>query len=191
MMIIVGWYNKHLKNPFSVYGENFFILAQNIAIVVLIWTYNKEIKVTTKTLISLSVLALFAILYNDSLVSNAMWKILINIQCVMLIVARTPQIWQNYVSKSTGQLAFITLVLNTIGWFIRVMTIIKETTDVFNYLAASLSLLFNAILTFQILYYWNSTNKEIEEFDDYWEISTIMSYSSDSEDLKKENLIFD
>ena len=36
-------YSIHNKIPFSVSGENLIILAQNLAIVYLVWKYNKQI----------------------------------------------------------------------------------------------------------------------------------------------------
>ena len=156
MMIIVGCYNIHLKNPFSVYGENFFILVQNIAIVLLIWAYNKEINITTKILVSLSVGGLFFILYTDALVSESMWIFMMNVQFVMLTIARTPQIWKNYKTGSTGQLAIITYGLNSIGGLARIGTQLKETSDFLNILSAILALVFNATITFQIICYWNT-----------------------------------
>lgn len=36
-------YSLHHNIPFSVYGENYFILVQNFIIVLLFWTYSKEI----------------------------------------------------------------------------------------------------------------------------------------------------
>ena len=159
MMIIVGCYNIHLKNPFSVYGENFLILVQNIAIVILIWTYNKEVKLMTKILNSVAVCILFFILFTDTFVTEGMWIFMINIQFILLTIARAPQIWHNYKQGSTGQLAFITFLLNTLGGLARLLTLLKETSDLLNFISTILAFAFNLILTLQIIIYWNSSSK--------------------------------
>ena len=191
MMIIVGWYNVHLKNPFSVYGENFFILAQDVAIVLLIWTYNKEVKTITKIIVSISVSGLFLILYTDILVSENMWTLMINIQFVLLTIARTPQIWHNFKNQSTGQLAIITYALNSLGGIARTLTLLKETTDFLNILVTLLSLLFNATLAFQIVYYWNSPSKTINKIKDNTDEPIIVKKPNGSIPEKRAKTIID
>ena len=66
------------------------------------------------------------------------------------------QIWTNYSNSSTGQLSAITIFLVFAGSAARIFTSIQETGDqmmIIQYLVATLC---NAILSFQMLYYWNT-----------------------------------
>ena len=180
MMIIVGCYNIHLKNPFSVYGENFLILVQNIAIVILIWTYNKEVKPLTKILNSVAVCILFFILFTDTFVTEGMWIFMMNVQFVLVTISRTPQIWYNYKQGSTGQLAFITYFMNTFGGLARLLTLLKETTNFLNILSTVLSFTFNLTLTTQIIIYWNSSSKSKVESEEVSEKPKIKKKKSKS-----------
>ena len=179
MMIIVGWYNVHLNNPFSVYGKNFLIFIQNITIVFLIWKYNKDITMKSKILVVITTMLLFIILFTDKIIPDEVWTFMLNIQFIMLTVARMPQILYNIRMKSTGQLSLITYSWNTFGLLARFFTLLKETKDFLNFLSTFLALFFNAILTLQILWYWREFNKTKCKHPNDLEKLNILNSSSD------------
>ena len=51
---------------------------------------------------------------------------LFDINSVVLLVSRVPQIVENYTSKSTGQLSIITYGLNLLGTLARIFTTMQE-----------------------------------------------------------------
>lgn len=114
MYIINGCYNIHLGSPFSVYGENFCILAQNLIIIFLVWRYRSDNSKLGIFLITTTIPGLFVYLYMD-IMPEHFWNYLMNAQILLITSSRIPQIYQNFSQKSTGQLALITYILNAAG----------------------------------------------------------------------------
>ncbi|CAJ0574099.1 unnamed protein product, partial [Mesorhabditis spiculigera] len=73
----------------------------------------------------------------------------------IVIVAKAIQIYQNWSQRSTGQLAFITVLLQFAGSLARIFTSMQETHDFQLIMAASLATLFNGSIFAQFLIYWN------------------------------------
>ena len=67
------------------------------------------------------------------------------------------QAYQNWRNGSTGQLSAITLFLLFVGALARVFTSIMETGDPIIIMTYAVSSGCNAILAFQMIYYWNVT----------------------------------
>lgn len=88
--------------------------------------------------------------------TEELWAIAGSLKLVLIIVARVPQIWTNFKSKSTGQLAFMTYVLAWGGSVGRFVTCLIESSDwVFNLVAISSFVLYS-ILMLQFLIYWTA-----------------------------------
>lgn len=159
MYIISGTYNVHLGSPFSVYGDNFFLVSQNVIIMLLIWKYQHDTPFLTKFLVTSILGGSLGFLLHDKYMTPDMWKLAMNSQFLLLTYSRIPQILQNFNSKSTGQLALATFMLNFAGNLARLFTFFKEVPDVLNILTASLSAAFNLTLVIQILIYWGNSGK--------------------------------
>jgi hypothetical protein len=69
-------YSIHNKIPFSVSGENLIILAQNVAIVWLLWRYNKDITKTEKVILSFAFVFYAFLLLSDKFLSDHHWAII-------------------------------------------------------------------------------------------------------------------
>ena len=63
MFIHSSSFSIHNKIPFSVYGENLIILAQNLIIVLLFWTFNKSIGIAEKFLLFVFITAYSFLLF--------------------------------------------------------------------------------------------------------------------------------
>lgn len=112
MYIIAGNYNIHIQSPFSVYGENFFLLLQNFVIIGLLWTFQKDNKRSTQILVAVGMVSLFTYLWTGTYVPEGVWQLLMNLQFLMISYSRLPQIINNFTTKSTGQLSIVTFFLN-------------------------------------------------------------------------------
>jgi len=66
------------------------------------------------------------------------------------------QIWTNYHNGSTGQLSAVTVTLLFGGALARIFTSVQETGDSTVIATFVVSFTVNAILLFQVIYYWNS-----------------------------------
>jgi len=159
MHIINGCYNIHLGSPFSVYGENFCLLAQNLLLIALIWYYERNVTTLKMCLVSFSILGPLTYLFFDFMVPVALWKLLMNIQIIMVAYSRMPQILENFRNKTTGELSSIMFILNTLGNLARLFTFVKETNDVLNMCTSGLSAVLNFTIFVQILFYWKNTQK--------------------------------
>lgn len=159
MHIINGCYNIHLGSPFSVYGENFCLLAQNLLLIALIWYYERNTTPLKMCLVSLSILGPLTYLFLDFMVPIGLWKLLMNIQIIMVAYSRMPQIVENFRNKTTGELSSIMFILNTLGNLARLFTFVKETSDVLNMCTSGLSAVLNFTIFVQVLYYWKNTQK--------------------------------
>ena len=117
-------YNVLQGNPFSSYGENVFILVQNLALVVLLWMFMKD-KPTVGHMGA--VLLFFVAVAVGSLHLPAQYQYLLPLSNLPLLLAsRVPQIVQNFRNQSTGQLSVITNFLTFAGSLARVFTTIQE-----------------------------------------------------------------
>jgi len=68
-------YSIHQKIPFSVYGENLIILAQNLVIVLLFWTYNKSIGLFEKLVIIGMLIGYYFVLFTDKYLDDQQWEL--------------------------------------------------------------------------------------------------------------------
>ena len=151
MYIIVGCYNVHIDSPFSVYGENMFLLLQSCVIISMLWIFEKNSTRREKLAVTIAISFSFLFLFNDTLVPEIMWKILMNCQFLMLTYARMPQIIKNFREKSTGQLVLVTFLFGFFGNCARLFTVLKEVTDVFYIITCTLATVYNLILSTQII----------------------------------------
>lgn len=150
-------YNLLQNYPISAWGENVVILVQNIFLVVLLWQYSvPRVLFSTKLYLIAFFGAITFIMF--TLPQELQW-ILVSAGIPMSILARIPQIITNFREGQTGQLALITLVLNFGGSVARTFTTLQETGDMYQLAGFAVSLVLNGALIFQVLYYWNATNR--------------------------------
>lgn len=118
------------------------------------WTIDKNIGVGEKAVYLLLTSAFSFVLFEQSLMTEELWALAGSLKLVLIIISRVPQIWTNYKSKSTGQLAFLTYALAWGGSAGRFVTCLIESSDlVFNLVAISSFSLYS-ILMMQFLIYW-------------------------------------
>jgi len=152
LLILNATYSIHLGSPFSVYGENFFILVQNIVIIILLWKYQKGNSFLTKFLVTTVTSGFFILLFTDIYVPKELWGYLMQSQIFVMSYSKIPQILQNFKSGSTGQLAFITFFVNMVGNLARLFTVFTEANDFLFMLSIIASFVFNFTLTMQIIF---------------------------------------
>ena len=164
----------HSKIPFSVYGDNLIILMQNFVIVLLLWTFNKQISAVEKLFCFVLMTSYSYFLFSDVFLTEEQWQyvaqsnlLLSNISffiCVV-VLSRVPQIYTNFVNKSTGQLAFLTFFLAFAGVVARLGTVLVETNDFVLILQNVLGTVLNGTLVLQFLLYWKSATKKVGRKD--------------------------
>lgn len=145
----------HLGLQFSVYGENLFIFAQNLAIIGMMWHFDRTIGAFQKLMFA-TFISVYAYVLFSGMMPEDGWAIVSSSSLVVGLVSRIPQIWQNYCAKSTGALAFVTFFLMFLGTIARAATIFFESKDVMLRSQMALALAMNTIIVFQFAIYWNS-----------------------------------
>lgn len=117
-------YCLHKGLPFSAYGELLFLLIQAFVLVAIIYYYSQPVGMTTwfRALLYCAVAPTILAGKIDPLLFEALYAS----QHVIFLFARIPQIWQNFSTKSTGELSFLTSFMNFGGSMVRVFTTIQE-----------------------------------------------------------------
>jgi len=144
-------YNVIRGNSFSTWGENLFLLAQTAVIVALMLHYSGGIGVVAMSLGALWVASLGAMLSGQ--VPMEIVLLLQTASVGIFVMSKVPQVITNFKNRSTGKLALITFLLNTMGAAARVFTTLQEVPDNIILISASLGLLLNLIITVQVLVY--------------------------------------
>lgn len=105
--------------PFSAFGETCFLALQNLAILALIYRFNKT---PARGAAAALVAALAAAAFFGGKVSKAQVSAAYEGASLLVLAARVPQIWANFKAKGTGQLSGITCGANALGALARVFT---------------------------------------------------------------------
>ncbi|KFK27473.1 hypothetical protein AALP_AA8G388100 [Arabis alpina] len=152
-------YCIHKELAFSAFGEIVSLLIQALILVACIYYFSRPISLSTWVRVILY-FALAPTLFAckiDSLVFEALYAS----KHLVFLSARLPQIWKNFRSKSTGQLSFLTCLMNLGGSMARVFTLVQENAPLSMLMGLFLAVSTNGIIMSQILLYRRS--KGIEE----------------------------
>ncbi|KAI7862032.1 hypothetical protein BDF14DRAFT_1860824 [Spinellus fusiger] len=152
---IVLAYNLRQNNPFSTYGEIFFISLQNIAITMLILHYAGQQK--SMVLTAAVFVCLFHCLTSTWWVSSWWMAGLYAATIPLSLASKLPQIMTNYKNKSTGQLSVFTVINYFAGSTARVFTTMTELDDTLMLVGVLLASVLNAVLVLQVFLYWGGS----------------------------------
>lgn len=136
--------------PITTYGDFFVLIAENYFIIYLCYSY------TGRAEIGVAVVAGFfasLVVLCSPLFPLEILKIMLLGNVAVVVLGRTPQIYANYVNKSSGALSIITCWGIFLGASARIFTTLQE-VDSLNILIGYLTAaIFNGIIAFQVLYY--------------------------------------
>jgi PQ loop repeat. len=154
-----AFYSYLQGNPFAAYGETLLITIQTVMVILLMWKFKVEPKVTMKerTIVS----AIFAI-YVSIVFSIPKDKLylLLSINMPVTIFSRGSQIYCYYKEKHTGTQSIITVLMNFTGSAIRVITTINLVGFDIPMLAGyAISLVLNSIMISQFVLYKQNTDQ--------------------------------
>ncbi|CAG8973069.1 hypothetical protein HYALB_00009373 [Hymenoscyphus albidus] len=157
--LLVGLaYNKRQENPFSTYGENALILAQNVVIAVLVLNYTGKPSAAALFVAGLAASA-YALFSNDILDMPTLYTIN-GAAATIGVASKLPQILANWQQGSTGVLSAVTVFSYLAGSLSRIFTTLQEVDDnqiLYGFIAG---FGLNVILAMQMLYYWNVSAKK-------------------------------
>ncbi|KAK8944178.1 hypothetical protein KSP39_PZI008403 [Platanthera zijinensis] len=144
-------YCLHNGLPFSAYGELAFLLIQAIVLVGIIYYYSSPlgVKIWIRALLYCAIAPTVLAGKIDPVLFEALYAS----QHAIFFCARIPQIWKNYRSKSTGELSFVTCLLNFAGSIARVFTSMQEKAPLSVILGSFIGIFTNGTLLSQIIGY--------------------------------------
>ena len=105
--------------PFSAFGETCFLALQNLAILALVYRFNRS---PARGAAAFLAAALGVAAFLSGRVSRAQVARAYEGASLLVLAARVPQILQNFGARSTGQLSALTCGLNALGALARVFT---------------------------------------------------------------------
>ena len=143
-------YNFAQKFPFSTWGENFFILLQLIILLAQYYHY------TNNPALSMIVpLLVPAISFGLTQLPVDTLAVGLSLTIPLLALSKVLQIKTNFMNGHTGQLSFVTSLLNFLGVMARVFTVLQEVDDSLILINVSSTAILNGIIVLQFVYYWN------------------------------------
>ncbi|KAJ1558095.1 hypothetical protein HK096_003575, partial [Nowakowskiella sp. JEL0078] len=136
----------------------FFITFQNILILALISFYSRNTLGAIATIAS-SLGSLY-ILLNPVLVSDTLLDSLLWATVFIGVAAKFPQIYSNFSLGSTGQLSFVTTILQFVGSTARIFTTLQEVKSLGILAGFALASALNGVIVIQLFWYRGSAEKD-------------------------------
>jgi len=119
------WYGVHSKQ--TIKPEYIYMQAiglQNIILLGLLYKYQN--RSFARKLFVVAIFGMWFAAAQGGYLTAHVLDALFDLNSLILLVSRIPQITQNYQSKSTGQLSFLTYLMNFMGTLARVFTTLQE-----------------------------------------------------------------
>lgn len=155
-LLIVVAYNMRLSFPFSTYGENLFLVIQNIVITFFILLFSNRNRAYIAAFIVTT--GLISVILGSPLVPIGLLRVLLTLSIPLSLSSKIPQILINHREKSTGQLSAVLVFVSLAGCIARLFTTQTETGDRTMWWSFALTAAFNAIIAVQMGIYWKATN---------------------------------
>lgn len=156
-LVIATTYGFLMRLPFSAFGEVVALLIQNNILLLMIYSYQRRSMVRTFTFAVLLISWAAAVL--SGMVTREQMSALYDFNNFILVVARVPQILQNFSSQSTGQLSLITYALNWAGATARIFTGLQEGAGAAMVRGAAISAFLNFVVAAQIMIYGKGSSR--------------------------------
>ncbi|KAF3512861.1 hypothetical protein F2Q69_00000982 [Brassica cretica] len=137
------------KLPFSAYGELAFLLIQALILVACSYYFSRTLSVSTWVRAVLY-FALAPILFTGR-VDPLVFEALYGSKYLILLSSKVPLILKNFRNKSTGQLSFLTCLMNLGGAMARVFTSVQENAPFSMVMGIVLAVSMHGIIMIQIV----------------------------------------
>lgn len=149
-------YNVRNGNPFSTYGETIFIVAQDVAISVLILVFSRQVPLAAAFVVGVASVIYALLIDTTGIVSASQMSTLQAGAGLLGVASKLPQILTVYNQGGTGQLSAFAVFNYLFGSLARIFTTLKEVDDKLILGGFVAGFVLNAILAAQMVYYWNS-----------------------------------
>ena len=154
---IMAAYGFHNGQPFSTFGEHALISVQCVIQVLLFWNIGK-VGFTERATVGVMFLSLWVVPLFGDLMPEVFWKYVPIYTTLMNLVVKISQIRVIFETGSTGNLSFITNLLNFLGVLSRIFTTLTELNDPMLLTSYMVGAILNAIIMAQFAFYWNAVS---------------------------------
>ncbi|KAL3514449.1 hypothetical protein ACH5RR_027166 [Cinchona calisaya] len=156
-------YCVHKGLPFSAYGELAFLLVQAIILVAIIYYFSQPVgtKIWIRALIYCGIAPTILAGRIDPILFEALYAS----QHAIFFFARVPQIIENFKNGSTGELSFLTSLMNFGGSMVRVFTSLQEKAPMSVVLGSAVGVVTNGTILSQIIIYQKPQPKKEKKKD--------------------------
>lgn len=145
--------------PFSEFGEQAVVLAQNLLLLGLVWLFAEVSRARRALAASLLMAAVGLV----AALPPRLLFVLPNVALIASFSSRLPQIAANQKQRHTGQLATSTSALNVAGALARVLTTLAGSRDPVMLFSYATSFVLNATLLAQIFLFRANTRAHLTE----------------------------
>lgn len=152
-------YNLLIEAPLKTYAETATLTMQNAVIVLCIWRYTKA-SLVHRVLTLGAFAALMAGFFNLPK-EHWRWIIVYTVGCTVL--SRLPQIATNFKNKHTGVLSFASTLMAVVGGSVRILTVIREVSDVNAVIPIVTGVSLQAVILSQIVLYRKQTELVLKQ----------------------------
>ncbi|OEH77622.1 hypothetical protein cyc_06878 [Cyclospora cayetanensis] len=148
-------YNLLQGHAFTTWGEVLFIGIQNLCLVSLYWKYSRGNAGKRRRCLrwAAAIAAALGSCYLQILPARACEAItnLLGVSPLpLMILARMPQIVQNYEQGHTGQLSLVSLSMTLLGGLARLATVLQQVPDGYILASSALAVVLNLLPTLQV-----------------------------------------
>lgn len=154
-------YNIRHGFPFSTYGETALILVQNIAIASLVLNYSGKKAGIAAWIGGLA--AAGGVLFREDIVDVKTLSWLQAGAGVLGVASKLPQIFTVWQQGGTGQLSAFAVINYLLGSLSRIFTTLQEVPDPLILYGFIAGFILNAVLAFQVIWYWNAPASKYTE----------------------------
>jgi hypothetical protein len=150
-------------HPLTAFGENIALTLQSLMIILLIWRYTSQPKVSLQEQVIASVVFLVYVICSYIFLPKHLHYVLLSLNWPVLLYSRGSQIMETFSLQHTGAQSIVTNGLNLVGGLIRILTTIQEVGwDMAVLTGFGLSTLLNMVLVSQNIFYRENTEKFIK-----------------------------
>lgn len=161
-----AFYSFLRGNPFTAYGETLLITIQTVGVILLMWKFKVEPKVSSKERLIVSTLAVVYTSVVFAMPEDQLY-LLLSVNLPVTVFSRGSQIYSFYTCQHTGTQSIITVVMNFAGSAIRVVTTINEVGfDIPMLSGYGISLVLNFIMIAQFMLYKKNTEKYMKSLQE-------------------------
>lgn len=157
------YYSFRIGVDFSTYGDNLSATVQNFMIIVLLWVWGYDGKKMDWSHIAAILCA--AIVFITVMVSlpEQYLGYIATYAIILSIVSKLPQIIKNFRTGQRGVQSFVTVLVQVLGALMKLFVVTVETNDIFIISSATMTLILNSILMFQIVFILKSDATAVEK----------------------------